>query len=169
MPPKRAPRPSEVPGPDAPIKRRARSDWIQTDVGWRRLRSFNEATGRWKPTTLGKRWYLEHQPPSEFIIKVPAKFYTTKADGSIMEHYGWYPFDNFSMQWREEIERVLESGVSIPDLQLRLLERLAKGKNPAGEWILIFISDQLVVVDMSRDWQYSELKTEVTSMRDWTV
>ena len=98
-----------VPLPGAKITREARSDYIETAAGKRKLRVFDGAKGTWRLTALGKRYYARNNPPSEFVVKVPAKFYTTKANGETIVHFGWYPLADLSLQLRQSIQNALRS------------------------------------------------------------
>ena len=60
--------PPLVPLPGAAVERNGNSDWIETQAGWRRLRTFDGARGTWRLTALGKRHFAQNKPPS-FLLK----------------------------------------------------------------------------------------------------
>ena len=64
--------------PDAEVKRKGTTDYIKTDArsrdGWRAIRTFNTATGDWRLTALGKRYFSDHEGLSEYVIRTPATF-----------------------------------------------------------------------------------------------
>ena len=72
------------------LDRKGNSDFIQTNRGRRPVRVFDARTGRWRLTWLGKCWFAQNEL-SQFVVQIPAKFYTTKADGRVVEHEGRYP------------------------------------------------------------------------------
>ena len=80
-----------VPLADAKVDRRGSTDWIETRAGWRRLRTFDAAKSTWRLSPLGKRHFARHQPPSEYVLKLPANFHTMRSTGAVVEHRGWFP------------------------------------------------------------------------------
>ena len=61
---------------DAEIKRKGNTDYLKTDTrsrdGWRPIRTFNAATGEWRLTALGRRYYADHEGLPEYMIRTPA-------------------------------------------------------------------------------------------------
>ena len=70
--------------PGAQVVREGRSAYIMTPAGKRKIKTFDGTRGTWRLTPLGKRYYAQNQPPPEMVVKLPAKFYTTKQDGSVL-------------------------------------------------------------------------------------
>ena len=64
---------------------------------------FDGATGRWRLTRLGKRWFAQNEL-SESVLQLLSRLYTTKADGRVVEHEGWYPVANLDHALRRRIE-----------------------------------------------------------------
>ena len=49
---------------DAEIKRKGSTDYLKTDAkgdGWRAIRTVNTASGEWRLTALGKRYFSDHE------------------------------------------------------------------------------------------------------------
>ena len=42
--------------------------------GWRAIRTFNTATGEWRLTALGNRWFTDHDGLPEYVIRILAIF-----------------------------------------------------------------------------------------------
>ena len=63
---------------NAEIKRRGNTDYLKTDArskdGWRAIRTFNTATGEWRLTALGKRYFADHDGLPKYVIRIPATF-----------------------------------------------------------------------------------------------
>ena len=101
--------PPLVPVAGAAVERVGASDWIETQAGRRRLRTFDGVRGTWRLSALGRSYFASRQPPSEFVLKLPAKFYTTRADGTISEYRGWYPVANLGLPLRQTIQNALRA------------------------------------------------------------
>ena len=114
-----------IPLPDAQVERRGSTDWIETRVGWRRLRTFDAANGTWRLTPLGKRHFRTHEPPSEFVLKMPAKFYTRRSTGAVVEHLGWFPVADLGLDLRTRIQNAMRAGGSIRGPLLRNAQELS--------------------------------------------
>ena len=63
---------------NAEIKRRGNTDYLKTDArskdGWRAIRTFNAASGTWRLTKLGKRYYADMDGLPEIVLRIPATF-----------------------------------------------------------------------------------------------
>ena len=91
---------------DAALVRRGNTDYVETTRGWRPARTFDGATGRWRVTRVGRRWFgRAGMPRSEYVILLPAIFKTQKVD-RVITHRGWYPVTGLSNNLRREIERI---------------------------------------------------------------
>ena len=79
--------------PNAQITRRGNTDYVSTSRGPKPVRVFNGATGEWRVTRIGKNWFgRAGMPRSEYVIMLPAKFYTFKlGQAEPVRHPGWYP------------------------------------------------------------------------------
>ena len=61
---------------DAVPYRRGNTDYSETSVGRRAIRTFNGADGSWKLTNLGKRYFKSNALP-EVVLRIPCVFPTT--------------------------------------------------------------------------------------------
>ena len=63
---------------NAEIKRLGNTDYLKTDArskdGWRAIRTFKTATGEWRLTALGKKYFADHDGLPEYVIRIPATF-----------------------------------------------------------------------------------------------
>ena len=81
------------------------------------MRVFDGATGRWRITRLGKRWFAQNEL-TQFVVQLPCKFYTTKADGRVVEHEGWYPVTDLDHNQRRRIEALTPAAPPPPGAAL---------------------------------------------------
>ena len=76
---------------NAEIKRKGNTDYLKTDArsgdGWRPIRTFNSATGEWRLTALGKRYYADMEGLPEVVMRLPVVFDMYKARGNV-QHEG---------------------------------------------------------------------------------
>ena len=75
------------PQADAVPYRRGNTDYIETSVGRRAIRTFNGADGSWTLSTLGKRYFKFNALP-EVVLRIPCVFLTTKKNGQELRHLG---------------------------------------------------------------------------------
>ena len=77
---------------DAVPFRRGNTDYIETSVGRRAIRTFSGADGSWKLSNLGKRFFKSNALP-EVVLRIPCVFLTTKKNGQELRHLGWFPYE----------------------------------------------------------------------------
>ena len=153
---------------DAEITRKGNTDYLKTDAptkdGWRAIRTFNAGTGEWRLTALGKRYFADHQLLPEIVIRIPAIFDTHRSGRPNVRHEGWFPYELLDISLREELAEVMMMPGGREDrLQAfrgQVLEKL-KSRELNGEIVLHFESDQMVLLDTTRDWEFSSMSTSV--------
>ena len=60
---------------NAYLLRRGNTDYVETTRGWKPARTFDGATGRWRVTRVGRKWFgRAGMPRSEYVILLPAVF-----------------------------------------------------------------------------------------------
>ena len=92
---------------NASLLRRGNTDYVETTRGWKPARTFDGATGRWRITRVGRKWFgRAGMPRSEYVILLPCIFKTQKGDGQVVTHRGWYPVTGLSNNLRHDIERI---------------------------------------------------------------
>ena len=77
---------------DAVPYRRGNTDYIETSVGRRAIRTFNGADGSWNLSKLGKRYFKSNALP-EVVLRIPCVFLTTKKNGEELRHLGWFSYE----------------------------------------------------------------------------
>ena len=81
---------------NAEIKRRGNTDYLKTDPrtkdGWRAIRTCNTATGEWRLTALGKKYFADHDGLPEYVIRIPATFDVYRAGKPNVQYEGWFPY-----------------------------------------------------------------------------
>ena len=136
---------------DAVPFRRGNTDYIQTSVGRRAIRTFDGANGSWKLRNLGKRFFKSNALP-EVVLRIPCVFLTTKKNGQELRHLGWFPCELLDEGLRAPLTRLYLPGPHAPDrarriqaLKDEILRDLEIRRDVAtGMVVLHFESDQLV-------------------------
>ena len=162
--------------PDAALERRGHTDYVQTTTGRKPVRVFNGATGQWRTTATGKKWFArDGQPQTEYVLQLPAVFRTHKTTGTVT-HRGWYPVANLPTALRRQLEQAFPAHGAAPpvlgvgqgragilaSVKAAVKRILSTRVDPdLGEEVQAFESDQLITLDPARDWRFSELHTEV--------
>ena len=90
---------------DAVPFRRGNTDYIQTSVGRRAIRTFDGANGSWKLSNLGKRFFKSNALP-EVVLRIPCVFLTTKKNGQELRHLGWFPYELLDEGLRARLTRL---------------------------------------------------------------
>ncbi len=62
---------------EQPLERKGGSDFAQTDRGKKRVRTWQPATGEWKLSRIGLRYFKEN--PSEYVVSIPVRFDVIRA------------------------------------------------------------------------------------------
>ena len=86
--------------------------------GWRAIRTFNAASGEWRLTALGKRWFADHEGLPEYVIRIPAIFDVHRSGRPNARYEGWFPYELL------ELEMLLEDplGEDRENRQLRTVQ-----------------------------------------------
>ena len=150
---------------DAVPFRRGTTDYIETSVGRRAIRTFSGADGSWKLSNLGKRFFKSNALP-EVVLRIPCVFLTTKKNGQELRHLGWFHYELLDEGLRTQLTQLYLPGPHAPDRARRiqaLKENLDNRRDAAtGRIVLHFESDQLILLDESgRDWEFSFMTTHV--------
>ena len=123
---------------------------------------------------MGRKWFArDGQPRTVYVLQLPAKFKTNKPNG-VVEHRGWYPVANLPTALRRRLEQAYPPEGAAPGARMvgqgragllasikAEVKRLLEARVENGEEVLAFESDQLITLDNTRDWRFSELHTEV--------
>ena len=131
--------------------RRGNTDYIETSVGRRAIRTFDGADGKWKLSNLGKRYFKSNALP-EVVLRIPCVFLTTKKNGQELRHLGWFPYELLDEGLRTQLTQLYLPGPYTPDLTRRvqalreeILENMDNRRDVAtGRIVLHFESDQMV-------------------------
>ena len=99
---------------DAVPFRRGNTDYIQTSVGRRAIRTFDGANGSWKLSNLGKRFFKSNALP-EVVLRIPCEFLTTKKNGEELRHLGWFPYELLDEGLRTRLTRLYVPGPHAPN------------------------------------------------------
>ena len=99
---------------DAVPFRRGNTDYIQTSVGRRAIRTFDGANGSWKLSNLGKRFFKSNALP-EVVLRIPCEFLTTKKNGEELRHLGWFPYELLDEGLRARLTRLYVPGPHAPN------------------------------------------------------
>ena len=160
---------------DAEIQRRGNTDYLWTAVGWRGIRTFNGAEGRWRLSNLGKRYFKRNAGLPEVVLRIPCIFETQKTTERSVRHLGWFPYELMDESLRARLTRLFLPGPHAPDRAARIqalkdeiLTNLEIRRDAAtGMIVLHFESDQIVLLDehSGREWEWSALATRVDGMR----
>ena len=119
---------------DAQIKRKGNTDYLKTDArskdGWWAIRSFNTASGEWRLTALGKKYFSDHDGLPEFVIRIPATFDVYRPGRPNTQYEGWFPFELLELEMRQRLEALTVGPV--PNRDARIAGFKAKNSRYAG-------------------------------------
>ena len=80
---------------DAETLRRGNTDYLwvthSRGEGWRSIRTFDGASGAWRLSNLGKRYFQRNAGLPEVVLRIPCIFVTQKTTERTVEHVGWFP------------------------------------------------------------------------------
>ena len=77
--------------------RRGGTEVLETNKGFKKIRTWQPERGEWKLTRLGKRYYRAN--PSNFIISLPVRYDVVRArDGSEVSYKGYFPVSSL-LSW----------------------------------------------------------------------
>ena len=153
------------------IQRRGNTDYIDTSVGPRAIRTFNGAEGRWRLSNLGKRYFQRNAGLPEVVLRIPCIFETQKTTERSVRHLGWFPYELLNESLRARLAQLFLPGPHAPDRAARIqalkdeiLANLEIRRDVATDMIVLhFESDQMVLLDeqSGREWEWSALSTRV--------
>ena len=133
---------------EAEIKRRGNTDYLKADArskdGWWAIRTFNAATGKWRLTALGKRYYADHEGLPEYVIRIPTIFDTYKSGRPNAQHTGWFPFELLDIEQRQRLEALTvgPAGANrdqrIAAFKAKILDLLESRRDASGQIVLHF-------------------------------
>ena len=141
---------------DAEIRRRGNTDYLKTNArtkdGWRAIRTFNTASGEWRLTALGKRYFADHDGLPEYVIRIPALFDVHRAGRPNAQYEGWFPFELLELELRQRLEALTVGPVPNRDAQIasfkaKILDMLETRRAESGQIVLHFESDTRVYLD----------------------
>ena len=80
---------------DAEIQRRGNTDYLWVThargEGWRPIRTFDGAEGRWRLSNLGKQYFKRNGGLPEVVLRTPCIFETQKTTEQVVRHLGRRP------------------------------------------------------------------------------
>ena len=93
---------------DAEIKREGNSVYLKTDArsndGWRAIRAFDNATGKWRLTALGKRYFSYHEGLPAYVLRTPAIIDVSRLGRPNTQYEGWFPYELLELEMRQRLE-----------------------------------------------------------------
>ena len=107
---------------DAENKRKDNTDDLKTDArsndGWRAIRTCNSATGEWRLTALGKRYFSDHERLPEYVTRIPATFGVYRSGRPNTQYEGWFPYELLELEMRQRLEALTVGPVPNRDAQI---------------------------------------------------
>ena len=133
---------------DAEVRRRGNTDYLETDArtkgGWRAIRTFNAATGEWRLTALGRRYYSQLDGLPEVVMWIPATFDTYKSGRPNVQHQGWFPYELLDIQLRQRLEALAVGPAAanrdqrLAGFKAKILDMLESRRDASGQIVLHF-------------------------------
>ena len=104
------------------MKRKGNTDYIKTDArskdGWRAIRTSNTATGEWRLTALGKRYFTDHEGLPEYVIRIPAISNVHRSGRPNAQYEGWFPYELLELEMRQRLEALTVGPVPNRDARI---------------------------------------------------
>ena len=144
---------------NAEIKRRGNTDYLKTDArtkdGWRPIRTFSSASGEWRLTNLGKKYFADHDGLPEYVIRIPATFDVYRAGRPNAQYEGWFPYELVELEMRQRLEALTvgpspNRDAQIAGLKAKNLDMLESRRDESGQIVLHSESDTRVYLDRTR-------------------
>ena len=76
----------------------------RTKDGWRAIRTFNSASGEWRLTALGKKYFADHDGLPEYVTRIPATFDVYRSGRPNAEYEGWFPYELLEVEMRQRLD-----------------------------------------------------------------
>ena len=155
---------------NAEIRRRGNTDYLKTNArtrdGWRAIRTFSSASGEWRLTALGKRYFADHDGLPEYVLRIPARFDVYRSGRPNAQYEGWFPFELLDVNMRQRLEALTvgpgqNRDARIAGFKAQILELLESRRDESGSIVLHFESDTRIFLDTTRDWEFSSMSTQV--------
>ena len=148
------------------ITKRGATEYLETNKGNKKLRTWYPARGEWLLTGLGVRYFRER--PSEYIVSLPVRYdIIRERDNARIQYRGYMPVVNLSAGLRATMEEITARNGNAPDLvaQLRtgILNQIMQFRSADGTVAVHYESDCTTFYnpDTPRNWKYDELRTTV--------
>ena len=105
------------------ITKRGATEYLETNKGFKKLRSWVPQGGQWQLTNLGKRYFRER--PSEFIISLPVRYNIVRArDNAEIQYRGYMPVAQLNAGLRTLMTEIVARDGNAPDLVAQLRREL---------------------------------------------
>ena len=148
------------------ITKRGGTEFLETNRGPKKIRSWAAEHGRWMVTRLGERYFRER--PSEYIISIPVRFNIIRGrDNAEIEYRGYMPVTSLIARLRGILGEVSARDGGDPGvltiLRQGVLNEVMRYRDQDGNVAVHFESDVTAWYnpDTPREWRYSEMRTTI--------
>ena len=149
------------------ITKKGASEYLETNAGLKKIRSWAPERAEWNLTKLGRRFFRGR--PSEYLISIPVQYKIIRErDSATVQYKGYMPITQLSTALQEIIAEIMATEGEAPDLMQRLrrgiLSEVTRWRDAEnGDIAVHYESDAITYYSPStpRAWKVSELRTTV--------